>query len=326
MTSLPPFAPDALQRLGDLLAESSIGWSLAKNKKTTADGADFAHDDGRRASLVIRTPHEPLSKTDTSRLLSELSKRNSGSRKLLILYSHRGFAPGAEKAASNRVANAAVLVAPIACDERYQVQCCNRSEGVSANDLLLVERCAEAIQASVFGTVSTDHGKKGFESFSIDLQTVSNLTFMTEGECGRRRMELIKEANQSIHLATYNFDDDILADLLVERAQAGIRVRCILSEKKWLKRNQKMADKLRSAGVDVHLVRSHAKCLVVDDDRVLLGSANASAAKWQGLEFNLEMHSPDFAKRIVRFLDDLPARDRQGDCAPTDIALPPASP
>ena len=188
------------------------------------------------------------------------------------------------------------------------------------------QRCAEAIQASVFGTVSTDHGKKGFESFSIDLHTVSNLTFMTEGECGRRRMELIKEANQSIHLATYNFDDDILADLLVERAQAGIRVRCILSEKKWLKRNQKMADKLRSAGVDVHLVRSHAKCLVVDDDRVLLGSANASAAKWQGLEFNLEMHSPDFAKRIVRFLDDLPARDRQGDCAPTDIALPPASP
>lgn len=329
MTSLPPFAPDALQRLGDLLAEFSIGWSLAKNKKTTADGADFAHDDGRRASLVIRTPHEPLSKTDTSRLLSELSKRNSGSGKLLILYSHRGFAPGAEKAALNRVANAAVLLAPIEWTERYQVQCCSHSDGVSADDLLLVERCAEAIQESVFGTVPSNHGNRGFESFSVDLRTVSNITFMTQGECGRRRMVLIKEANQSIHLATYNFDDHILADLLGERAQAGIRVRCILSQSKWLKKNPRMADKLRSAGVDVHLVDSHAKCLVIDDGRVLLGSANASPAQRQGVEFNLEMHSPDFARRIVGFLDELLARDSQGASKPsaaTDVALPPASP
>jgi phosphatidylserine/phosphatidylglycerophosphate/cardiolipin synthase-like enzyme len=177
--------------------------------------------------------------------------------------------------------------------------------------------------------VSDDPGKRGFESFSIDLRTVSNITFMTQGECGRRRKELIREAARSIHLATYNFDDEELANLLVGRAQAGVHVRCVLSwaKKRW--NNPRMADKLRAAGIDVHLAHSHAKCLVVDDGRVLLGSANASAAKWQGLEFNLEMHSPDFAKRIVGFLDELLARDSQGasePCAATDVALPPASP
>ena len=79
MTALPPFAPEALQRLCALLTQSSTGWSLAKDKKSTNDGAEFEHDDGHRASLIIRSPTEPLSKSDASRLLGSLSKRNTGS-------------------------------------------------------------------------------------------------------------------------------------------------------------------------------------------------------------------------------------------------------
>lgn len=305
---LPAFGADALRLLARCLSEDAPEWKLWQ--RPTLAGAEFTHKGGQSAALVILQVHKPLGKTETSRHLRHLSQATKGSGKLLILYSHAGFAAESARAVTNRVANRVALIGPLREADRYRVADHATSESMTPAEAALVALCRRVIESAVFGSTSSAHGELGFESFSLDPAGVVAISFMTERECGRRRRELVRGAEKTVLLTTYNFDDADLAELLVEKASA-VSVTCVLSDAVQLKRNPRMAERLRQGGVQVKVVNSHAKCLVVDGSRVLLGSANASNAKSQGLEFNIELHSVEFATRIQAFLDHRLAKQRE---------------
>lgn len=111
-------------------------------------------------------------------------------------------------------------------------------------------------------------------------------------------LEAIASAQQTINFETYIYwSGDIgrkMAELLAERAQAGVRVNVLLDWVGSLKMEQDLLDLMKQAGVKVHRYRplhwynlarmnnrTHSKLLIVDGKRAFTGGVGI-ADQWEG--------------------------------------------
>lgn len=105
---------------------------------------------------------------------------------------------------------------------------------------------------------------------------------------------------------------DVLAHDLVAAARRGVRVRVVLDHTETMEDadNARTAAWLRARGVEVFQedprIQTHAKMLVIDDDKVVLGSTNwTRPAVEQGNEASVLITSPQVAAIYKRFVNDL---------------------
>ncbi len=90
----------------------------------------------------------------------------------------------------------------------------------------------------------------------------------------------INSAQKSVYFLAYSFTSDELAQALIERAQAGVKVEGVFDEDQYHSNEGTELDRLKSAGLDVRLDSNprlmHHKVIIIDDQVVITGSYNFS--------------------------------------------------
>jgi len=153
--------------------------------------------------------------------------------------------------------------------------------------------------------------------------------------------DLIQSAQESILLKTYLFDSQNIADLLIERLQAGVSVTVLMDFRDEVSRSAKdtplnqrarhVAEQLTNAGGQFFYLRDpgstrvsrfylmHEKSIIVDGERVLWGSGNYTLSslpadnKLDGTTFsNREGWAMTDAPPIVSFLTNVFNHDLSG--------------
>jgi len=114
-------------------------------------------------------------------------------------------------------------------------------------------------------------------------------------------LSTVKSANESITFLAYSFTSDELADALIERANAGIRVQGVFDKDQYHSNNGTEYDRLLNAGVEVRLDGNprlmHDKVIIIDQQVVITGSYNFSNnAEYNNDENTLIIHDQQVAK------------------------------
>jgi phosphatidylserine/phosphatidylglycerophosphate/cardiolipin synthase-like enzyme len=115
---------------------------------------------------------------------------------------------------------------------------------------------------------------------------------------------LVEGARRHLLLVTELFDDAALASLLAKQASAGVKVMMLLSAADAIPVEQ--ATLLARAGVDVRVQKQpylHAKAVLADDSRYLVGSPNLTRASLEvNRELGLRGEDPEVATRLAATL------------------------
>jgi phosphatidylserine/phosphatidylglycerophosphate/cardiolipin synthase-like enzyme len=94
-------------------------------------------------------------------------------------------------------------------------------------------------------------------------------------------VEILREAEHSIDFMVYAFTSDLLAEVMIARARAGVEVRGML-ERSQVSNPGSEFDRLRQAGIEVRLDSNphtmHHKVIVIDEAIVITGSYNFSSS------------------------------------------------
>jgi phosphatidylserine/phosphatidylglycerophosphate/cardiolipin synthase-like enzyme len=105
-----------------------------------------------------------------------------------------------------------------------------------------------------------------------------------------RLVELVASAEESVDLLAFSLTSDELTRALIERAEAGVRVRGVLDSDQAANLGSEW-NALRQAGLDVHLDGSpdlmHHKVLILDGAVVVTGSYNFSRSAEEQNDENL---------------------------------------
>jgi len=143
-----------------------------------------------------------------------------------------------------------------------------------------------------------------------------NIEVLVDNEYITRATEIISQAKSEILLSTFKIQSGTnkrtqilreMVDLLVEKLKQGVRVLLLInwkeSRKGVPKTNEPVANLLRASGADVRYLKQgrccHAKILLVDNSKVILGSHNWSAASLQeNFEISLFIESAELARKI----------------------------
>ncbi len=146
---------------------------------------------------------------------------------------------------------------------------------------------------------------------------------MTDGQYYQTALDLIETARQELQVAMFLFKindrknnrPSRLADALIRARKRGVRVTVLLERSgrdKGLNRtNRQVARWLKKNGVRVRYdsptTTMHAKFLVADRRRVLVGSHNLThAALKYNHEVSLLLDSPELAGKLLRYFERLP--------------------
>ncbi len=118
--------------------------------------------------------------------------------------------------------------------------------------------------------------------FSSESETPKlNVCFSPEGNCEKLALFAIKKATKEILVQSYSFTSNPIADALIETSKRGVSVR-VLFDRSQLKAPYSQIHRLRKAGIKtkVDYVQgiAHNKVLIIDQDRLITGSYNFSAA------------------------------------------------
>ncbi|HSB88521.1 MAG TPA: phospholipase D-like domain-containing protein [Anaerolineales bacterium] len=105
------------------------------------------------------------------------------------------------------------------------------------------------------------------------------VAFSPDDGVAARLLALLPTATTSLEVMAFSFTSDDLADALLERAAAGVRVRVVLDEDQ-ARNLGSVYGRLRDAGLDVRLDGSpdkmHNKVMILDGETVVTGSYNFS--------------------------------------------------
>ncbi len=118
--------------------------------------------------------------------------------------------------------------------------------------------------------------------FSSESETPKlNVCFSPEGQCEKLALFAINNAKKEILLQCYSFTSNPIADALIEASKKGVSVR-VLFDRSQLKAPYSKIHILRKAGIKtkVDYVQgiAHNKVIIIDQDRLITGSYNFSAA------------------------------------------------
>jgi phosphatidylserine/phosphatidylglycerophosphate/cardiolipin synthase-like enzyme len=128
--------------------------------------------------------------------------------------------------------------------------------------------------------------------------------FSPEDGVSTRLVELIQGAQAEIQFMAYSLTSDELAEALIERAQAGVKVAGVMDESQVYSNFGTEFERLRTAGIDVRLDgnpdKMHHKVFLIDRQIVVTGSYNFSAsAETLNDENTLVIHSASLAERYL---------------------------
>jgi phosphatidylserine/phosphatidylglycerophosphate/cardiolipin synthase-like enzyme len=124
--------------------------------------------------------------------------------------------------------------------------------------------------------------------------------FSPDDRVQRRLVDLIGEARQSIYFLAYSFTSDAIAEVILERAAAGVRVVGVLDENQAQGNQGGEYQRFLESGLEVRLDGNpksmHHKVLIIDDRIVVTGSYNFSQnAETRNDENTLVIDSPEMA-------------------------------
>jgi len=138
-----------------------------------------------------------------------------------------------------------------------------------------------------------------FPVLSLDNSRIETF-FSPDDNTAVRIIELIHKAQESITFMMYSFTADDIADAILERSGAGVRVAGVFEESQYLANIGTEFDRLVNAGLAVRLDGNrrnmHHKVMIIDGTTVITGSYNFSQnAETQNDENTLIIHNPDIA-------------------------------
>ncbi len=131
--------------------------------------------------------------------------------------------------------------------------------------------------------------------------TLVETVFEPEGDGRTRILELLENAQESIHFMAFSFTDNALAEMLVQQSRAGLTVQGVV-EARNIEDSGADYYSLEQAGVDVLLDGNpyimHHKVFIVDKAVVVTGSYNFTRSAAERNDENLLIiHSPEVAGR-----------------------------
>ena len=137
-------------------------------------------------------------------------------------------------------------------------------------------------------------------------------------------LEQINQANNEIDVVMYemkfyetNNSVRQLEDLLIRKAQEGVKVKLILDQGEWqgqtttlTKDNQKSADYLKAGGVEVRFdsakTTTHDKLIIIDDEISIIGSHNLGFSAFErNNEASVLISDKEVAEYYKNYFDNL---------------------
>ena len=117
-------------------------------------------------------------------------------------------------------------------------------------------------------------------------------------------LSAVNAAHESIYFLAYSFTSDTLAQALIERAQAGVKVEGVFDEDQYHSNEGTEFDRLKEAGLNVRLDGNprlmHHKVIIIDGGVVITGSYNFSSnAEHSNDENTLIIHNQDIAAQYL---------------------------
>lgn len=142
---------------------------------------------------------------------------------------------------------------------------------------------------------------KGFQAGDIE-----DLTVVADSDC-HRRLDMLRGAKRSIWLSTYTIKDGSgdLRKILGEKARRDVAVNVIASPGPIRPGGhaEEVLDDLRQARVRVIEKTNHSKCVVVDEEYVMVGSANLQDRIYR--DVGLQFRSRSVARVLIEYLGEL---------------------
>ena len=128
-------------------------------------------------------------------------------------------------------------------------------------------------------------------------------------------IKLIRNAKTSVTVLAFSFTSDDLSEALLERANAGIKVRIVLDEEQASSNTGGEYLKLKNGGIDVRLDgipgQMHHKVLIVDEEWVAFGSYNFTrSAEIRNDENLILAHDPALARQFLEEFNKIYAQAR----------------
>lgn len=119
---------------------------------------------------------------------------------------------------------------------------------------------------------------------------VSLVCFSRPERCDTVITDILGRAHRYVYVAVYSFTSDLLADALIELKNRGVDVKVVIEEQQANVRGSEY-ERLKNAGIDVRIDGNpdlmHHKFAVIDDELVITGSYNWSAAAEEKNDENL---------------------------------------
>jgi len=134
--------------------------------------------------------------------------------------------------------------------------------------------------------------------------TLIEVMFSPDDGVSRSLVELLAGAEESIRFLAFSFTSDDLADVLLERASAGVQVSGVMDESQVASNTGGEYERFRSSGLEVYLDgnedKMHHKVFIIDDKIVVTGSYNFStSAETRNDENILVLFNRDIARVYV---------------------------
>lgn len=151
-------------------------------------------------------------------------------------------------------------------------------------------------------------------TFPVELADMRDVVLVTDRSIIQHRDRMLARATSRIWLSTFNLrdEDGALRKRLMEKARQNVEV-CVVVSVGQAKREraERWLAALRQAGPRVHLythASSHSKCVIVDEQDVLIGSANLNCTHRDAC---LSIRSSHLAKRLQDYLRRLTLAERE---------------
>lgn len=138
---------------------------------------------------------------------------------------------------------------------------------------------------------------------TVRASALEDFVLMTDDDC-HARLQMIRRARRSVWLSTYTLQDGRreLREALINQVRNDVDVDLIVHPRPITPggHTEEVVSDLQEGGVRMHICSSHSKCVVIDEEDVMLGSANLRDIV--GQEVGVRFRSADIARQLIAYL------------------------